>query len=60
MLVANLATLAICTVQLALWLYQEQAVGWDPISLWKQMGWLARTVVIILFIMSGVVHRRDD
>ncbi len=30
-----------------------QSVGWDPISLWKQMGLLARTVVIILFIMSG-------
>jgi biopolymer transport protein ExbB len=29
------------------------AVGWDPISLWKQMGWLARFVVIILFIMSA-------
>jgi biopolymer transport protein ExbB len=27
--------------------------GWDPISLWKQMGILAKAVVIILFIMSG-------
>src|ERR1044071_8781322 len=32
---------------------EEAAVGWDPISLWKQMGWLARGVVIILFIMSA-------
>jgi biopolymer transport protein ExbB len=32
---------------------EEQAIGWDPISLWRQMGWLARGVVIILFIMSA-------
>jgi biopolymer transport protein ExbB/biopolymer transport protein TolQ len=41
---------------LALYLFQEQgggAVGWDPVSLWKQMGWLARFVVIVLFIMSA-------
>ena len=28
-------------------------MGWDPVSLWKQMGILAKIVVIILFIMSG-------
>src|SRR5579872_4655375 len=28
-------------------------VGWDFISLWNQMAWLARGVVIILFIMSA-------
>ena len=34
--------------------FQEQAtVGWDPISLWHQMGIPAKTVVVILFIMSG-------
>lgn len=49
---ANLATLVLSYVPAAaLWMFQE--VGWDPISLWKQMGWLARFVVIILFIMSG-------
>jgi len=41
----------------ALYLFQDQAstgaVGWDPVSLWKQMGWLARFVVIVLFIMSA-------
>src|SRR5437773_9829005 len=38
----------------ATWLLQEATEPqWDPISLWKQMGWVARTVVIILFIMSG-------
>src|SRR5437763_4451862 len=31
----------------------EGEVGWDPISLWKQMGWPARLVVIILFVMSA-------
>ncbi len=55
MLVANLATLALAhvpTIHLAM--FQEGgAVGWDPVSLWKQMGWMAKTVVIILFIMSG-------
>jgi len=29
------------------------SVGWDVVSLWKQMGWLARFVVIVLFIMSA-------
>ena len=38
-----------------MWLLQEAetAVGWDPLSLWRQMGWPARTVVIALFIMSA-------
>jgi len=39
---------------LALWLFQEApAMAWDPISMWKQMGWAARSVVIGLFIMSA-------
>jgi biopolymer transport protein ExbB len=37
----------------AAWIYQESPIGWDPISLWKQMGILAKIVVVILFIMSG-------
>ena len=37
----------------ATWLFQEQQVAFDPLSLWHQMGWVARCVVIILFIMSG-------
>ncbi len=53
MLVTNLAAAAMSHVPMvATWLLQEQ-VGWDPISLWKQMGILAKIVVIILFIMSG-------
>ncbi|HYM09991.1 MAG TPA: MotA/TolQ/ExbB proton channel family protein [Bryobacterales bacterium] len=34
-------------------LQEAGAPGWDPISLWNQMGWPARTVVIVLFIMSA-------
>ncbi|HEY1206916.1 MAG: MotA/TolQ/ExbB proton channel family protein [Bryobacteraceae bacterium] len=39
----------------ALLLLQEgqHAVGWDVISLWRQMGALARAVVIVLFLMSA-------
>ena len=37
----------------ALGLFQEQqAVGFSPIDLWNNMGWLARGVVFVLFIMS--------
>src|SRR3954462_11092194 len=53
MLVANLATLALSHIPTAMWIFQEETMAWDPISMWKSMGWLARTVVIILFIMSG-------
>jgi biopolymer transport protein ExbB len=37
----------------SLYLLQDAAVGWDPISLWKNMGWMARAVVIGLFVMSA-------
>ena len=54
MLLANVATYALSHVpNLAVWMFQESAVGWDPVSLWKQMGILAKAVVIILFVMSG-------
>jgi len=54
MLFANLATVMLSNIPtVAAVILQEGAVGWDPISLWKQMGWMARIVVIILFIMSG-------
>ena len=40
--------------RVAAWMVQEGGqVGWDPISLWKQMGIIAKIVVVILFIMSG-------
>ena len=54
MFVANLATHTLSSISTtAIWLFQDQAVGFDPISLWKQMGILAKIVVVILFIMSG-------
>lgn len=50
---ANLAALAIVNVPAA-WIFQEgEAVGFDAISMWHQMGVAAKIVVIILFIMSG-------
>jgi biopolymer transport protein ExbB len=55
MFLTNLATLALTQVPAAAILFQEAApVSFDdPISLWKAMGWIARLVVIILFIMSA-------
>ncbi len=53
MLVANLATFALSHMPTAMWIFQEETMSWDPLSMWKSMGWLARIVVIILFIMSG-------
>jgi biopolymer transport protein ExbB len=54
MFVANLATHTVSHAStMAAWFFQDQSVGWDPISLWHQMGWIAKTVVVILFVMSG-------
>jgi len=37
----------------ALGMFQDQqSVGFSPIDLWNNMGWLARGVVFVLFIMS--------
>jgi biopolymer transport protein ExbB/biopolymer transport protein TolQ len=38
---------------LSLWLFQEEVVAFDPISMWRAMGWPARLVVILLFFMSA-------
>ena len=47
MLAANL-------LGLGMWLLQEgESQGFDPLSMWHQMGWPARVVVIVLFIMSA-------
>jgi len=43
-------------LQLQVWallLLQETQVQFDPISMWKAMGWPARSVVILLFLMSA-------
>ena len=46
MLAANLYALG-------LWLLQEETIAFDPISMWRSMGWPARSVVIVLFFMSA-------
>ena len=54
MLFTSLSAIALANFPtVALWFFQEAQVGWDPVSLWKQMGWMARIVVILLFIMSA-------
>jgi biopolymer transport protein ExbB/biopolymer transport protein TolQ len=54
MLLANFASLVYANIPaVAAFLFQEGQVGWDPISLWRQMGILAKAVVFILFLMSG-------
>src|ERR1700682_5627347 len=44
-------------LQLQVWafmlLQESGAPGWDPRSLWNQMGGLAKSVVIVMFIMSA-------
>jgi biopolymer transport protein ExbB/biopolymer transport protein TolQ len=34
-------------------LLQETTVSFDVLSMWNQMGWLARAVVIVMFVMSA-------
>jgi biopolymer transport protein ExbB/biopolymer transport protein TolQ len=34
-------------------LQEGPAIGWDPRSLWNQMGWPAKLVVVVLFLMSA-------
>jgi len=54
MVVDNVSTIALTQVHsVAMWMFQEATIGWDPVSLWKNMGFLAKVVVLILFIMSG-------
>ena len=58
MLVANFATLIFAKAHLvAFWLLQATdesgGISWDPWSMLKSMGWIARIVVVILFIMSA-------
>jgi len=60
MLIANLATIALSNVSTtAAWLFQEQAVGWDPLSLWHQMGLLAKAVVVILVFLIRWARTKD-
>jgi biopolymer transport protein ExbB len=45
--------LGVKLVSFCLWLFQEEGVSFDPISMWRAMGWPARCVVILLFVMSA-------
>jgi biopolymer transport protein ExbB/biopolymer transport protein TolQ len=36
-----------------MWLFQEQAVGFDMLTMWRTMGYVAKAVVIGLFVMSA-------
>lgn len=36
-----------------MWLFQEEQVAWDPIGMWRNMAWPARSVVILLLVMSA-------
>jgi biopolymer transport protein ExbB len=40
---------------LGMWMLQAEGetAGFDPLSMWHQMGWPARIVVVVLFIMSA-------
>src|SRR5450759_5835700 len=43
-------------LQVKVWafmLLQAEGIGFDPRHMWDQMGWLARSVVLVLFIMSA-------
>lgn len=52
--IANVAILVLVKTQLAsAWLIQEEGFRWDPLRMWDDMGWPARTVAIILLIMSA-------
>ncbi len=54
MFAANLATVVLTHIPaVAAWVFQEGGMPTDPLGLWKAMGLVAKTVVIILFIMSG-------
>ncbi len=48
MLAVKLLALNLILLQAA-----EEAVGFDPISMWRAMGWPARLVVILMFFMSA-------
>ena len=38
---------------LAMWYFQEAAIGFDLVSMWKAMGVPAKSVVVLMFVMSA-------
>lgn len=56
MLVAHFANLFLIKTQLtAMWLFQanDELVRFDPVGMWSSMAWPARSVAIILLLMSA-------
>jgi biopolymer transport protein ExbB len=54
MLVASLAILILAKTQMAaVWLLQQTGARWDPWRIWGDMQWPARTIVVILLVMSA-------
>jgi biopolymer transport protein ExbB len=49
----SVATQALSVIPSILGSFQEAQVGWDPVSLWNQMGWMGKAVVVLLFIQSA-------
>jgi biopolymer transport protein ExbB/biopolymer transport protein TolQ len=54
MFFASIANAASNVHAAAAWLFQEAAVGWDVVSMWHNMGVLAKIVVIVLGFMSVI------
>jgi biopolymer transport protein ExbB len=51
---ANLAFAVLIKIQLAaFWIFQESGTRMDLKELWEHMGWPARSIAIILFVMSA-------
>src|SRR5499427_3131565 len=54
MLVASFVVLTLPKMQIAaVCMFQQSGVRWDPWKAWGDMQWPARSIVVILFIMSA-------
>jgi len=53
MLLSNLASAFLINGPALAMMFQQPEVGWDLRSMWVQMGWMAKIVVIILLVMSA-------
>jgi biopolymer transport protein ExbB/TolQ len=51
-ILAQFTHFAVHTSSLGLWFQDQATPGFGPMDLWAHMGWTARSVVIVLFIMS--------
>ena len=54
MFVASFAVPALAKLQsAAAWMFQQSGLRWDPWRVWTDMQWPARSIVVILLIMSA-------